>query len=737
MGITTTESNPPTPEEIAARLPFAPSGYHVPTRTDFTNLSSYVTSLIPTGSVGSKLKEVGNTHFATLNTDATNLTGFTFLPGGQRDTSFGELYSNGGIWSSTDNDGATAWRYKVENDLTTLTGAANLYNFGRSVRLIQDLAPPEATIYTATSGDNGTFATFTGAIAGLSISVSGFCWSLNPDPTTALTTKTTNGGTVAGNISGIATLLNNDTIYYVRAYATNSTATVYSDNITFETNPVKIEIEEIKIGTQVWAKKNLDAVSYLGSGVPIPTAQYIYYDNDPGNGSVYGLLYNINPARNTSLPPQGWRVPTTFDFTWLRDEFFGETVAGGPLKQTGDLTIGNGLWASPNTGATNSTDWTGLPGGVGNPNGTFSNKGLRGNFWTSSISFSLYASFYLSNSGTALTDLGIGGNNYISIRLIKNIIALFNDPVTAITPTQISITTNLVPETRIAVLKDTGVCWGTSPNPTIANDRTINPIGTTPVAPNPATTIITNEITGLTENVDYYVRAYYTEAAIGLIPEQTYYGFNNFFTAKLNTFTGIKIGNQIWQSKNSNHVTYSDGTSIPEFVGTSAQWANQTQGRWCHVNNDPANEAVYGKLYNWQAVAGIWNTASITDPTQRKSFAPDGWRVPEVADFNELITTVGGTTYAGYKLKETGNVTWTALFSIFVNASNSSGFTGRGAGTRISTGWGGLRTSLYLWTYTQASSTTAPGYRLQSNIQGITTTNYTKSNGFSVRLIKT
>ena len=41
-------------------------------------------------------------------------------------------------------------------------------------------------------------ATFTGAIAGLGIIVIGFCWSLDPDPTTALTTKPTNGGTTAG-----------------------------------------------------------------------------------------------------------------------------------------------------------------------------------------------------------------------------------------------------------------------------------------------------------------------------------------------------------------------------------------------------------------------------------------------------------------------------------------------------------------------------------------------------------
>ena len=735
MGITTTESNPPTPAEIAARLPFAPSGYHVPTSPELSALRTYLGGV---NLAGSALKEVGNSHFITGNADATNSSGFTFLPGGQRDTSFDELYFNGGIWSSTLSDSVNAVRGKVENDLTSFALVSNPYSYGRSVRLMQDLAPPEAFIYTATSGDNGTFATFTGAIAGLGISVSGFCWATQEIPTTA-NSKTTNGGTTPGNISGIATLLNNDTFYFVRAYATNSTATVYSDVITFETNPVKIDIEEIKIGTQVWAKKNLDTVSYLGSGVPIPTAQYRYYDNDPGNGSIYGLLYTVAPARNTSLPPQGWRVPSSADFSWLREELLGETLAGGPLKQTGDLTIGNGLWASPNTGATNSTDWTGLPGGSYTGT-TFINKGLRGNFWTTQFIFSAYTSYYLTNNGTAFTDQNIAGGNFVSIRLIKNIIALFNnDPVIAITPTQISITTNFIPETRIAVLKDTGVCWSTSPNPTIADSKTVNPVGTTPIAPNPATTIITNEITGLTQNVDYYVRAYYTEAAIGLVPEQTYYGFNNFFTAKLNTFTGVRIETQIWQSKNCDHLTYSDGTVIPEFVGTSAQWANQTLGRWCNVSNDPANTDVYGRLYNWQAVAGIWNTASINDPLQRKSFAPDGWRVPEIADFTTLINNLpygGGTTYAGVKLRETGQATWVPLFSVFFNGTNSTGFTARGAGTRTSNGFGGIRGSASWWVYTQASSANATWYRVVSNSTSITSGVSPKSTGYSVRLIK-
>ena len=54
------------------------------------------------------------------------------------------------------------------------------------------------------------------------------------------------------------------------------------------------------------------------------------------------------------------------------------------MKAIGDLQSGTGLWQSPNTGATNISGFTGLPGGYRNSNGGYSAIGYRGDWWSSS-----------------------------------------------------------------------------------------------------------------------------------------------------------------------------------------------------------------------------------------------------------------------------------------------------------------------------------------------------------------
>lgn len=93
-------------------------------------------------------------------------------------------------------------------------------------------------------------------------------------------------------------------------------------------------------------------------------------------------------------------------------------------------------------------------------------------------------------------------------------------------------------------------------------------------------------------------------------------------------------------------------------VTASATWANLTTGAYCWYNNDLANEIPYGKLYNWYTV--------VTD-----NICPKGWRVATNADWNTLITFLGGAGEAGGKLKEAGTAHWNQD----VGSTNSSGFT--------------------------------------------------------------
>lgn len=157
----------------------------------------------------------------------------------------------------------------------------------------------------------------------------------------------------------------------------------------------------------------------------------------------------------------------------------------------------------------------------------------------------------------------------------------------------------------------------------------------------------------------------------------------------------VSIGTQIWSSTNLDVTTYRDGTPIPQ-VTDPTQWENLTTGAWCYYNNDPANGTIYGKLYNWYAVAGIHDAASLNNPALRKQLAPQGWHIPSDAEWGNLISYLDPSysfqTYyfgtesfiAGSKMKSTGTIQAGTGLWLAPNtaATNESGFSGLPAGGR-------------------------------------------------------
>jgi uncharacterized protein (TIGR02145 family) len=144
----------------------------------------------------------------------------------------------------------------------------------------------------------------------------------------------------------------------------------------------------------------------------------------------------------------------------------------------------------------------------------------------------------------------------------------------------------------------------------------------------------------------------------------------------------VTIGTQIWESRNLEVTTYTDGTVIPQVTSPSA-WAALTTGAWCYYANVTANGTTYGKLYNWYAVVGIYDAASSTNTALRKKLAPTGWHIPTDDEWTTLSTFLGGTTVAGGKMKSTGTTLWTTPNT---GATNSSGFTGLPGGYRDNAG---------------------------------------------------
>ena len=181
----------------------------------------------------------------------------------------------------------------------------------------------------------------------------------------------------------------------------------------------------------------------------------------------------------------------------------------------------------------------------------------------------------------------------------------------------------------------------------------------------------------------------------------------------------VAIGSQIWTNKNLDVTTYRNGDPIPE-VTDPAEWGNLTTGAWCYYNNDPANGAIYGKLYNWYAV---------NDP---RGLAPQGWHVPSISEWETLATSVGGSEdVLNNKLKAISSY-WSPN-----TGNNITGFSALPAGYRDASNgnYYGIGTMAAIWSLTLDVSS-YPRYGLFDTGFFRSWYSYSKSGGLSVRLIK-
>jgi uncharacterized protein (TIGR02145 family) len=193
------------------------------------------------------------------------------------------------------------------------------------------------------------------------------------------------------------------------------------------------EYKTIIIGTQEWMAENLNTSIYR-NGEVIPknlsnnawqnTTQgsWSYYDNDAIHDCPDGKLYNwFACVDSAQLCPTGWHVPSDADWTILTDYLGGLNVAGAKMKTLGNLSSGNGLWTSPNLGATNSSGFSGTPAGYRYMLG-YSNYIGNGGLWWSSSEFGAveahmrFLNFNLASAGRDQYNKHYG----FSVRCVKD-----------------------------------------------------------------------------------------------------------------------------------------------------------------------------------------------------------------------------------------------------------------------------------------------------------------------------
>ena len=196
-----------------------------------------------------------------------------------------------------------------------------------------------------------------------------------------------------------------------------------------------------------------------------------------------------------------------------------------------------------------------------------------------------------------------------------------------------------------------------------------------------------------------------------------------------NTYKTIKIGAQVWMAENLKVTKYRNGDNVLSVSGQT-NWLNLAVPKtpaYCNIDDNVANTAVYGRVYNYNAA------------TDSRGLAPAGWHLPSREEWLTLLNYLGGQPVAGGKMKETGTAHWPDPNA----ADNSSGFTAFYAKSREYSGrWRAYSSDAYTYWWTSTDDTDPNGYhraiavRLYSKGYLAQTVSVEYNDGLSVRCIK-
>jgi len=285
-----------------------------------------------------------------------------------------------------------------------------------------------------------------------------------------------------------------------------------------------------------------------------------------------------------------------------------------------------------------------------------------------------------------------------------------------------------------------GVCYSTSPNPNMGNQRTEDGSGIGS---------FNAVLRGLISSTTYYARSY-AKNSNGVVVYGNEVSFTT--TASLpglrcpgtptvtdidgNVYNTVQIGTQCWTQSNLKVSKYRNGDNIPTGL-SGAQWSSTTSGAYAIYNNDPVNDALYGKLYNWYTV------------NDSRGLCPTGWHVPSDVEWNLLVKYLDSnadtvcvncwqSSTAGGALKSTAmQPTPGGWNSPNTGATNSSGFTAPPSGLRNSLGVFDIMSDFGCWWSSSVSSASNAWYRfLNYDYSDVNRSNGTRADGFSVRCLK-
>ena len=427
--------------------------------------------------------------------------------------------------------------------------------------------------------------------------------------------------------------------------------------------------EWINYGTQDWTVENAEMVTYR-DGTPIPqvtdntewqnltTGAWCYYNNDPTKGKLYnwyavmGIHDNDPNTANKVFAPEGWHVPSDAEWTTLEEHLiangynYDSTTTENKIAKA--MASTTGWYSSTNTGAVgndrtlnNSSGFNAEPRGFRHTSidypGLFSDNSYSTRFWSSTLSFTennleYFWIYSIGYSEAVLNRYFRNARQGLSVRFVRDSSSVGANGDILLNGT-VSAENNQIKNVA---------------DPTEAQDAvTLAYINQLESSNNDLQEQLDNLETILQAQIDNL------QAQIDALQPST-----SVTDQDGNTYDYLNYGDQVWTVENAEMVTYRDGTPIPE-VTDNTEWADLTTGAWAYYDNDPTKP----RLYNWYAVMGIYDSASFSDATLRKEFAPEGWHVPSNAEWTELENYLIANGY-NYDGTTTGDKIAKAMASI-------------------------------------------------------------------------